>query len=75
MTTELSTEQGARDLAMHVCSVSVVLLGVCLAATRILRLGAAQTRAQTIDGKLFALDSAAAMFIDALERASAQPAA
>ena len=57
MTTESSVEQREHDLTMHVFSVSAAMVGVCLTAIGILRLVAAQTRTQTSDDDLLAIDA------------------
>ena len=57
MTAESSAEQREHDLTMHVFSVSAAMVGVCLTAIGILRLVAAQSRAQTIGDDLLAIAS------------------
>lgn len=57
MTPPTSPEQREHELTMHVFSVSAAMVGVCLTAIGILRLVAAQTKAQTLGDDLLAMDA------------------
>ena len=57
MNPDPSSEQREHELTMHVFSVSAAMVGVCLTAIGILRLVAAQTKAQTVGDDLPARDA------------------
>jgi hypothetical protein len=57
MENESATEQREHELTIHVFSVSAAMVGVCLTAIGILRLVAAQTKAQTLGDDFLALDA------------------
>jgi hypothetical protein len=57
MTPGTKDEQREHDLTVHVFSVSAAMVGVCLTAIGILRLVAAQTKAQTLGDELLAVDA------------------
>ncbi len=57
MTEGPSDEQREHDLTMHVFSISAAMVGVCLTGIGILRLIAAQTKAQTLGDEFLAADA------------------
>ena len=57
MTEWPSHEQREHDLTMHVFSISAAMVGVCLTAIGILRLVAAQSKAQTLGDEFLAADA------------------
>ena len=57
MADESLHERREHELTMHVFSISAAMIGVCLTAIGILRLVAAQSRAQTLGDDFLAADA------------------
>ena len=57
MTGEPSHEQREHELTLHLFAISAAMVGVCLTAIGILRLIAAQSKAQTLGDELLAADA------------------